>query len=516
MLRLFAHSVVCFYLLSGFAAAQSRPNIVVILSDDMGYSDIGCYGSEIDTPVLNGLAENGIRFTQFYNTARCCPTRASLLTGLYPHQAGVGHMMEDLGVDGYRGELNRRSMTIAEVLHKAGYGTYMAGKWHVTRHVKPDGPKDNWPVQRGFDRFYGTIHGAGSFFDPNSLTRDNTQVSPASDPEYKPDTYYYTDAISDHASRFITEHHEANADKPLFMYVAYTAAHWPMHALPEDIEKYKGRYDKGYSAFRESRLARMKELGVVPADIAMSPGAEDWSKVQNREWELRCMEVYAAMIDRMDVEIGKVLQQLRDMQQFDNTLILFLSDNGASAEIMVRDDGHDPAASPGSAESYLCLGPGWSNACNTPFRRHKTWVHEGGISTPLIAHWPNGISAKGELRRSAGHVIDVVPTILEVCGAKPFTEWQGTPLPEAPGKSLLGEFAKEGSLAHDYLWWFHDGHKAVRMGNWKLVAAKGEPWELYDVQIDRAEQNDRAREWPQIVEQLEKRWNAAADEFGKL
>ncbi|HQX51881.1 MAG TPA: sulfatase-like hydrolase/transferase [Planctomycetaceae bacterium] len=278
------------------AGQPDRPNIIVILSDDMGYSDIGCYGGEMRTPVLDSLAQNGLRFTQFYNTARCCPTRASLLTGLYPHQAGIGWMMNDNGHDGYRGELNRHCRTMGEVMQSAGYGTYAVGKWHVTKAVHPDGPKDNWPLQRGFDHFYGTINGAGSFFDPNSLTRDNTQISPYADPEYKPETYYYTDAISDHAVKFIQEHQETTHDRPLFMYVTYTAAHWPMHALPDDIDRYKGRFDAGYDQLRKERLERMKALGVVSADTELSATAEDWNEVTHREWELRCMEVYAAMI----------------------------------------------------------------------------------------------------------------------------------------------------------------------------------------------------------------------------
>ena len=551
MLRLFTRSLIYCVLLSSFAAAQTRPNIVVILSDDMGYSDIGCYGSEIDTPVLNGLAENGLRFTQFYNTARCCPTRASLLTGLYPHQAGVGHMMEDLGVDGYRGELNRRSMTIAEVLRQAGYGTYMAGKWHVTRHVKPDGPKDNWPKQRGFDRFYGTIHGAGSFFDPNSLTRDNTQISPASDPEYKPDTYYYTDAISDHASRFIAEHHEANADKPLFMYVAYTAAHWPMHALPEDIEKYKGRYDKGYSALRESRLARMKELGVVPADIAMSPAAEDWSKVQDREWELRCMEVYAAMIDRMDQGIGRIMETLKATNRYDNTLVLFLQDNGGCAEglgrtakagletrpdqpgkamaadelqfNMIPEKSRDgwpvvqgPKVMPGPADTYIAYGRGWANVSNTPFREYKHWVHEGGISTPLIAHWPAGIKDKGSLQHQPGHLIDVMATCVEVSNAEYPAEFNGEKITPLEGRSLTAAF-KNQIIDREALYWEHEGNRAIRVANWKLVA-KGSngPWELYNIDTDRSELNDLAEQQPEMVARLAGMWQAYAERANVL
>ena len=266
-------------------ARTQRPNIIVILSDDMGYSDLGCYGGEINTPTLDGLAANGLRFTQFYNTGRCCPTRASLLTGLYPHQTGVGHMMANRGVDGYRGDLNNSCRTIAEVLKPAGYSTYAVGKWHVTKHTFPEGDeqKFNWPLQRGFDRYYGIINGASSLWDPNSLVRDNTLITIKNDPEYQPDEpYHFTDAISDNAVRFIQEH---DGEQPFFMYVAYTAAHWPMHARPRDIQKYAGTYDQGYAAIRRARFARMKELGVIDADAELSPLVGKWNKVPDQEWE---------------------------------------------------------------------------------------------------------------------------------------------------------------------------------------------------------------------------------------
>jgi len=312
-------------------AAPERPNVLIILSDDMGYSDLGCYGGEIRTPHLDGLAKNGLRFTQFYNTARCCPTRASLLTGLYAHQAGVGHMTEDFGHDGYHGDLGPRAVTIAQVLRPAGYRTYATGKWHVTKHVKPDAPKDNWPLQRGFDRYYGTLDGGGSYYDPGTLTRDNTALSPFADPEYQPKQYYYTDAITDHAVRFVTEHRRDHAAKPFFLYVAYTAAHWPMHALPEDVAKYKGVYDRGYQPIREERFVRMKEMGLVDPAWGLSPLAGAWDKVPNKEWEARCMEVYAAMVDRMDQGIGRIVDALKASGQWENTLLLFLQDNGGCA-----------------------------------------------------------------------------------------------------------------------------------------------------------------------------------------
>ncbi len=287
-------------------AAAPRPNIIVIMSDDMGYSDIGCYGSEIETPTLDKLASNGLRYTRFYNTGRCCPTRASLLTGLYAHQAGIGQMTNDGGQRGYQGDLSRNAVTIAEALKPAGYRTYMAGKWHVTKQLKPDGDKSNWPMQRGFDRFYGTIIGAGSFFDPWTLTRGNQAITPENDPEYSPKEYYYTDAISDQATRYVKEHAQDHADQPFFMYVSYTAAHWPMHALEKDIKKYKGRYDEGYGTIRKARYEKMKALGVIE-DWKLSEAPQKWEDVDEatQEWDLRCMEVYAAMVDSMDQGIGR-------------------------------------------------------------------------------------------------------------------------------------------------------------------------------------------------------------------
>ena len=294
------------------AWAAKRPNIIIAMADDMGWSDIGCYGGEIKTPNLDKLAANGVRFTQFYNTGRCCPTRATLLTGTYAHQAGIGHMMGSRNLPGYKGDLNKNVRTIAEVLKGAGYATYMAGKWHVTPHIKPEGPKYNWPRQRGFDRFYGTIHGAGSFFDPNSLTRENTQISPLTDEGYQPKSgpYYYTDAINDHAVRYIREH--KNKKQPFFIYAAHTAPHWPMHALPEDIAKYKGKYDKGWDTMREARYQRQLKMGLIDEKWKMSPRdvkAPAWKDAKNKEWEIALMEVYAAMVDRMDQGIGNIVRR---------------------------------------------------------------------------------------------------------------------------------------------------------------------------------------------------------------
>jgi len=535
------------------AADPPRPNIIVILSDDMGYSDIGCYGSEIKTPRLDALAARGLRFTQFYNTARCCPTRASLLTGLYPHQAGVGHMMQDRGTDGYRGNLNNRCATIAGVLRSAGYGTYMAGKWHVTQHTGPDGPKFNWPLQRGFDRFYGTITGAGSFFDPGTLTRDNTMISPFADPLYEPKTYYYTDAISDHAEHFIDDHVKQKPDQPFFMYVAYTCAHWPMHALPEDVARYKGKYDAGYRATREARFERMKKLGVIEENCKLSPQAEDFSEVpeDRREWEVRGMEVYAAMVDRMDQGIGDIVDQLKSSGVYENTLIFYMQDNGGCAENcgrggtmtraeapkmpIIADDAimtgvypdqtrdgrkviRGTGAMPGPDDTYIAYGRGWANVSNTPFREYKHWVHEGGISTPLIAHWPAGIRRHGEREHQPGHLIDIMATCVDLSGAKYPKRHPGAQADVHPmeGVSLAPTFGGD-DLPERVIYWEHEGNRAVRQGPWKLVAkSKTGPWELYNIALDRAELNDLSAELPERTKAMALLWQTYAERTGVL
>jgi arylsulfatase A-like enzyme len=545
---------------SPLAGAESkRPNIIVVLTDDMGFSDLGCYGGEIDTPNLDALAAGGLRFTQFYNTARCCPTRASLLTGLYPHQAGVGHMVDQKRFPdrpGYAGDLNERCVTIAEVLRGADYRTYMTGKWHVTPFRKPgrEQGRANWPLQRGFDHYYGTIKGGGSFYDPTGLVRDNKVISAFADPEYQPDgEYYYTDAISDHAVRFIDDHAAEHKDQPFFMYVAYTAAHWPMHAKEEAIAKYKGRYDAGYSAIRAARLAKAKELGVVDADWAMSPQAEAWEEVDNKEYETRCMEVYAAMVDEMDQGVGQIVAALKKYDQLDNTLILFLQDNGGCAEQMGRgvkdvvlkradkpslpplaDDYLQPdlvpkqtrdgypirqgiGVMPGPADTYAGYGRGWANVSNTPFREYKHWVHEGGVSTPLIAHWPAGIAARGQLRHDPGHLIDVMATCVDLAGAPYPPERQGQSSQPLEGVSLQPAFAGDALNRPSPIFFEHEGNRAVRDGRWKLVA-KGSAgaWELYDMEADRTELNDLAAEQPDRVATMAGQWEAWAKRAGVL
>lgn len=529
--------------------SEARPNIVVIMSDDMGFSDIGSYGGEINTPNLDALAANGVRFTQFYNNARCCPTRASLLTGLYPHEAGIGHMMNDRGHDGYRGDLNRQSVTIAEALKPAGYATYAVGKWHVTpgQNAQELARTHNWPLQRGFDRYYGTIHGAGSFYDPSSLVRDNRLITVANDVEYQPPRYYYTDAISDHAARFITE---TKPGQPFFMYVAYTAAHWPMHALDSDIAKYKSKYDAGYGPIRQARREKAARLGLIDPRWPMSPQAGDWDQVDDKAWEARGMEVYAAMVDNMDQGIGRIIATLKKEGHFDNTLIFFLQDNGGCAELtgrspskanpqttrppqatfapMAKDDQQfnsvpaqtrlgfpvimGPGVLPGPDDTYIAYGRGWANVSNTPFREYKHWTHEGGISTPAIAHWPNGIPvrARNRLVQSPGHVIDLMATAVDVSGARYPRVMNGQPIRPMAGVSLRPALTGKSLRRPQPIFWEHEGNRAVRDGRWKLVAKEKQAWELYDIPADRTEMNDLAAARPDKVRELAARWDAWA------
>ncbi len=545
-----------FLLLGTSLVAAPRPNIVIILCDDVGFSDLGCYGGEIETPVLDSLAAGGLRFTQFYNTGRCCPTRAALLTGLYAHQAGIGHMVDGAGPNtgspAYAGELSKNALTIAEALKPAGYATYMTGKWHVTQKTKPNGDdeKHNWPLQRGFDRFYGTIHGAGSFFDPNTLVRDNTSISPFADPEYEPEEFYYTDAINDQAARFVNEHAKSQPDKPFFLYMAHTAAHWPMHAKEKDIAKYQGRYDGGYEPIRSARLAKLKKLGLLDERWSLPPPAEDWNNVEDKAWESRCMEVYAAMVDCMDQGIGRFVDALKANGQYENTLIFFMQDNGACAEGMGRNqpfvaraerptlppltkdylqpdmipkqtrDGYPvrqgKGVMPGAADTYIGYGRGWANVSNTPFREYKHWEHEGGISTPLIAHWPKGISSNNELRHEATHLIDLMATCVELAGVTYPAEHQGRKIQPLEGISLTASFKGEPLKRPGPLYWEHEGNRAIRDGDWKLVSKHPGGWELYHLPTDRTEMNDLAAQEPDRVKAMSAQWEAWAQRVGVL
>lgn len=533
-------SLLCFS-----ALGSEKPNILLIMSDDMGFSDLGCYGGEIQTPNLDALAKNGIRFTQFYNSARCCPTRASLLTGLYPHQAGVGHMTNDRGHDGYRGQLNQQCVTIAEVLRSGGFRTYMCGKWHVCRDIRPHGDSSVWPVQRGFEKFYGTITGGGNFYDPTTLCRQNNFITPENDPEYKPEKFYYTEAISDNAVRYLQQHQQDSPGKPFFMYVAYTAAHWPMHALEKDIAKYRGKYDGGFEPIRRARFERMKQLGLIDPKLELSPQAGDWSNVGHKTWEARCMEVYAAMVDCMDQGIGRIVAELKKGGRLDNTLIFFLQDNGGCAEDMGRKphpaqppkdlkpfgpndlqpqiwppmqtrDGRwvktGPEAMPGPPDTYVAYGRDWANVSNTPFREYKHWVHEGGISTPLIVHWPAGLASnrRGKLESQPGHLIDIMATCVDVSGAKYPTEFAGEKIKPRQGVSLQPAFTGKSLKREQPICWEHEANRAIRDGKWKLVAKQNQPWELYDMEKDRSELHDLAAKSPKKVAELSAKWDGWA------
>jgi len=513
-----------------------RPNILLILNDDMGYSDIGCYGGEIQTPNLDRLAQGGLRFTQFYNTARCSPSRASLLTGLHPHQTGIGILTYDSGPEGYAGNLNQRCATIAEVLKPAGYRTYLSGKWHVSSNLTQ--PTDSWPLQRGFDAFFGTIIGAGSFYDPNTLTRGNTNA----EAEARRPGFFYTDAISDEAVKFLQTHHTEHNDKPFFEYVAYTAPHWPLHAHEEDIAKYKGRFDSGWDTLREERLERLVRWGLLDPKWKLTgrdPSQPAWSDAQNQAWLLRCMEVYAAQVDRMDQGIGRILAELEKQGELDNTLVIFLADNGACAEAIPEDVGVDelvnklmiarshtregavvhfgnnPELMPGPENTYQSYGTAWANLSNAPFRFYKHWAHEGGISTPLIMHWPQGISDRGDLRHTPGYLPDIMATILDVAQTAYPSTLAGREILPLEGHSLQQAF-KADLASRPPMFWEHEGNAAMRLGHWKLVRDYPNDWELYNMEEDRTELHNLAKQEPERVAAMSLEYEAWAKRCGVL
>lgn len=494
-------------------AATKPPNIVIFLADDMGYSDLGCYGSEIKTPNLDRLAQDGLRFTQFYNTTRCWPTRAAILTGYYPQQVRRDTVP---GVkSGSGGTRPEWAQLLPQMLKPLGYRAYHSGKWHV----------DGMPVANGFDRSY-YLEDCGRNFNPRSHFLDDQKLPPVE----RGTGYYSTVHIADRAVEFLKQHAERHASQPFFGYFCFVVPHFPLQALPEDIAKYRDRYLEGWDVVRQQRWERMKKVDLLQHDLPplerevgppydfpkavaqLGPGETNrpvaWAELSapQREFQATKMAIHAAMVDRMDHEIGRVVQQLRQMNALDNTLILFLSDNGASAEMMVRDDGHDPDAPAGSAATHLCLGPGWSSTANTPLRRHKTWVEEGGISTPLIVHWPKGIKARGELRTTPGHVIDFAPTFLELAGGRQLAQWNGQPLEPLPGRSLVPLLSTDTDLHREQLWWAHEGNRAIRVDDWKLVADRNRDWELYDLKTDRAEMRNLAAHYPDKVHDLSERW----------
>ena len=507
------------------SANEPRTNILFILADDLGYSDLGCYGGEIDTPNLDRLAANGLRYTRFYNTARCWPSRAAALTGFYAQQVHRDGL-PGLGGGG-QGTRQKWARLLPDFLNQSGYRSYHSGKWHI----------DGKPLENGFHSSL-VLGQQNDYFSVKGTTIDDQPVNTDT-----PSGYYATKAVADHAIDCLKRHQRDHSDAPFFQYVAFTAPHFPLHALPEDIEKYRARYVTGWDKMRTARYERMAALGLThtslaPADRKTGPpyrfpdayktlGAgeselplawDDLSPEQQR-FQATKMAIHAAMVDRMDREIGRILEQVRAMNRWDDTLILFASDNGASAEIMVRGNGHDSAAPMGSASTYLCLGPGFSTACNTPHRLHKTWVHEGGISTPLIAHWPRKITQAGQLRETPGHLIDIVPTALEVANVKKPASWNGEPIPKAPGISLLPSFSSSTAGPRPPLWWLHEGNRALLHEGWKIVARKDQPWELYQIQKsakdpdDRAENKDLASESPSKVAELSAIWETMTQSF---
>lgn len=529
-------------------AQTQKPNVMVILTDDMGYSDISCFGSEIKTPNIDRLANNGLRFTHFYNTSRCSPTRASLLTGLYPHQANMGHLStENYAEEGYTDDLSKKAVTMAEVFQKAGYKTYMTGKWHLAKDMKPNGDKSNWPLQRGFQRYFGTLNGSGSYFDPGTLISNNTFVPPSKD-------FYYTRAISDTTVKFIQEHPK---EKPFFFYVAYTAAHFPLHAPENDVKKYKGMYDKGWDVIRQNRFEKLKKLGIIDHKYILTPrGAEipEWKDEPLKEWQLKRMEVYAAMVDIMDEGIGKIIYALEKKGELENTIIFYMHDNGGCSEPVGTDkmaiplteaqkllkpiapdviflgkepeytrDGrfveHGRGAMPGDANSFSTYGVEWANVSNTPFREYKKWTHEGGIASPLIVHWPKGISAKGELRMQISHTIDIMATCLDIVKAEYPKQFNGNEIQNYEGKSLVPAF-KNMAIKREFVFWEHVGHRAIRVDDWKLVAKTRKQrtfddidekaWELYDMKNDPSEMKNLITQYPEKAKKLMALWEQEA------
>lgn len=508
-------SLVAFFFLSYLGRAAEKPNFLCILVDDLGFSDLGCFGGEIETPNLDSLAGGGVRLTQFYNTGRCCPSRASLLSGQYPHRVGLGHMTtNDLGLPGFRGVISKKATLIPQALAPAGYRSFIAGKWHL-------GTAD--PTTHGFEEFYGTLVSAKRFFDPDHLVRLPKGRRARQYPE---GGYYATDAVTDHALDFLKSARETPG-RPWFLYLAYHAPHFPLHALPDDIAKYADRYHGGWDRLREERLKRMKKEGIVPNSTVLSPRStwQNYGETQkgvNPAWDslpedrrldlARRMAIYAAMVDRLDQQVGRVFEDLKAAGEWENTLIVFTSDNGACFEwdpfgfdikssnqnILHRGDQIEEM---GKAGTFHSVGSGWANAANTPWRMYKHFNHEGGIASPGIVHWPAGLEAKaGTINHEPAHIIDLLPTAVAAAGV----EYQGK-LP-LPGVDLVDQINK-GTKEERILFFEHQGNRAVRQGRWKLVALDDQPWELYDFAKDRIEMNDLSEKKPERVKAMSAAWD---------
>jgi len=517
------------------AQTPKQPNIVLILVDDMGYSDIGCYGSEITTPNLDRLARGGVRFSQAYNCARCCPSRAALLTGLYPHQAGVGHMVGDYGVPEYQGYLRDDCATIAEALRAGGYRTLMSGKWHVGGKQTPK-DRDSWsagdathphPLDRGFDEYYGTLCGAGSYFRPPTLCRGREFVEPEGD------GYYLTDAIGTEAAAMIGRAHDDG--KPFFLYAAFTAPHWPLHALEEDTARFRGRYTQGWDILRTARHETLKGLGVLDSKWGISKRDETapfWGDVplSRRAWEDHKMAVYAAQVFAMDRAVGAILNELETRDIFDDTLVVFVSDNGGCAEFC-KEDGHAanylipcrdgelpsvgnrPDRTPGDEHTFMSYELPWAHASNSPFRLYKCWTHEGGISTPLIAHWPKGFGPGG-VRHETCHFVDIMPTLLDAAGVAYPREIEGRAIQPCEGESILDACRGTEWRRERPVFWEHQGNRAMRRGDLKLVSRFPGKWELYDMAGDRTETDDLTSRYTVETKEMAAAWDEWAARIG--
>jgi arylsulfatase len=510
-------------------------NVILILVDDMGFSDLGIMGSEIQTPNIDALARGGMLLSSMYNCARCCPTRAALLTGLYPHKAGIGHMGADLGTPAYQGFLRRDAATVAEIMRLAGYRTLMAGKWHVGSDLwatrvdrwRLGEPKHPTPRQRGFDRYYGMVDGVAHYFSPHFIMGDDCAA------KIDPGSFYFTEAITDKAIGMVED--AVVESKPFFLYLAHAAPHWPLHAHEEDIARYDGAYAKGWDAIRTARHEEMLGRGVLQHRWPISPrdlGAPPWGDVREKDWEASRMAVYAAMIDRMDQSIGRVLKTLRQLRQLDDTLILFLSDNGGCAELMAEDGfakfwpdrhsdgrriamGNRPGLRPGGPLTFMSYDLPWANVSNAPFRLFKHWVHEGGISTPLIVHWPRHITPGG-VAHAPCHVVDLLPTILAATGVPYPSEVADSAIQSLDGENFLPLLQGAAWKRERPIFWEHEGNAAVRFENWKLVRKFDGPWELYDMERDRTELHDLAGSNKPMSERLEREYNAWAESVGVL
>lgn len=517
------------------AGSSQKPNIILFLADDMGFSDIGCQGGEIDTPNLDRLAKGGLQFSSFYNSPRCCPSRAALMTGMYSHQAHMGMMVDDHGrypFEAYDGDLSQSCVTIAEALKPAGYTTLHAGKWHLSAQQLTGGNPDrhNWPLQRGFDHGYSMITGAGSYYTPNTLTWDNEPIN-----HFDKD-FYFTNAIGDHSVKMLAD---VPKGQPFFLYCAFNAPHWPLHAPEEVIAKYRDRYTAGWDRMREERHARQIKSGLLRQEWKMTPRdprVPAWERASYKKWEAERMAVYAAQVDILDQNVGKVIAHLESTGQLENTLIFFMADNGGNYEEFNKQKlgpkraiwipaaapdggellfGNDPDVMPGPANTIQSYGGPWGNVSNTPFRLYKHFAHEGGISTPLIAHWPRGIKQPGRMARQLGHEIDVMPTCLAAAQATlPSRSKAGTPVAPLEGKSLTPVFSGGDLQDRGMLFWEHEGNCAVRDAKWKLVSAWPDTWELYDMENDRTELNNLADVHPERVVEMAKAYRAWAARVG--